>query len=209
MILNTEELVRISLSKGLSMDELIALLLIYNASPQYKEYLISLGWNITIVYTLMEKGYVIQTTIPLKDAELSCNIKKVKELFNTEEDIIDWRVEIKSPTDNIKEFKQWCETWNQKWKGIKSNYGLVKGDSRSVIDKMSKFIKTFKHSQQTILDATDYYLNQQKTNNNYYYCMDSGNFISHRDKGSTLNKYCEMIKDGAVLVEEDWTKNAV
>jgi hypothetical protein len=201
MKLNIDKFMEICTNKKLTPRELICLILVHNNNSNYKKYLLESNEDLTYIYDLMRDGYLLEFN-SLYDTELKTNNIKMRELLGDE--LVELELEFKSPTEKVNEFNNWVTQWNNKWKGIKSNYGLVKGDTRSVIDKMTKFIKTYKYTQEQIDLATDAYLEQQKNGNNYYYCMDSGNFILHRDKGSTLAKYCEQVKDGVKSTVTDY-----
>ena len=85
--------------------------------------------------------------------------------------------------------------WFDKWydlfpEGVKNMGKPIKQDKGLCERKMKAFIIKYGYHPEVIIKATEQYLNERAAQN-YAFTMLSGNFISHREKGSLLAELCE------------------
>jgi len=86
-------------------------------------------------------------------------------------------------------------------KGLKSGGYLVKSSLKDIKDKLKKFQKDYKYSDEVIIKGTKTYITEMQKNG-YAYMMLAKYFILKQDKGSTLADYCEMVENNEIPDEE-------
>ena len=173
MELNIEYLLKAK-DEGLSTDDYINLLLIYN--KQYDKVYIQLNNSIHAKF-LEQEGFI-------------------KILGNSLEDIVIREKFIKFvppiSTNKAKEVKVWFDEWfNLFQEGQKAGSGMyIRSDQHDALDKMVRFVTKYKYSKETIIEATKEYLRKQKLDG-YKFCSTANYLIFKQGRGSLLAAECE------------------
>jgi hypothetical protein len=80
--------------------------------------------------------------------------------------------------------------------GIKSGGFYVKSSKRDLDNKLKKFVKEYKYTQETILEATKCYVEESAIKGYAY--MKVANYFIYKNNESMLASACEAVKDGGV-----------
>jgi hypothetical protein len=84
-------------------------------------------------------------------------------------------------------------------KGVKSGGKLVRSSSADIADKLRKFFKKHKYTQEQVLEATKRYLNEFRRKDWAY--MQAAVYFIEKDGSSTLAAECDNLRDGSVEPE--------
>lgn len=91
-------------------------------------------------------------------------------------------------------------------KGIRTGGYLVRADEAGVAEKMRKFVKTHKYTEDEILAATRRYLNERRAEG--WKFVKTASYFIYKDGQSALAAFCEQSKEGEYgESESDWTRN--
>lgn len=107
-----------------------------------------------------------------------------------------------------KEFKkESIQDWIEDWRNLfpKRNVtGLpyhVTGDKNACIKRMQRFIIDYSFDKEIIIEATKFYLEEQRQRN-WNYTLKAHKFIQS-ENGSVLSEYCELVSDGESSIGDE------
>lgn len=165
----------------LTMDDFIAMSLLFY---QYDIESFQLGLGVN--WDMLEKhGYVKQTDddIILRD--------KGTRLFGTSADTL---------LDFVRKYRDLFP------KGVRTGGYLVRADEAGVAEKMRKFLKVHKYTEEEILEATRRYVEERRQDGWKY--MKTASYFIYKDGQSALASFCEQSKEGEYGESDtDWTRN--
>lgn len=98
-------------------------------------------------------------------------------------------------------FDSFCEKFYEMFpKGVKSGGYPVRSGIEGVKSKLKKFVKQYKHyDYETIIKATKNYINECERNGFQY--MKTAQYFIFKDDTSTLESYCEKVKNGEDVLD--------
>lgn len=99
------------------------------------------------------------------------------------------------PMPGVGDLEGFCAKYRLLWpSGIKSGNLYVRSGISTIMGKMRLFRKKFPHyTEEIILTATQRYIDECRRENYQY--MKTAEYFIFKNDGSTLETYCELIKD--------------
>lgn len=89
----------------------------------------------------------------------------------------------------------WIDKWLEIFPDVKSGGKKVRQDPELCARKMKTFITKYGYTPEQIMKATKNYV-EERALHGYAFMMLSGNFVSHREKGSLLLEHCQELEKG-------------
>jgi len=186
MELNIEYLLKAK-EEGLSTDDYINLLLIYN--KEYDKVYLQLDNSIHAKF-LQQEGWIKILGESLEDIV-------IRERF------INFIPQ--NSTTKAKEVRIWFNEWFDLFQeGQKSGSGMyIRSDKIDALEKMVRFITKYKYSKETIIEATKEYLRKQRLDG-FKFCSTANYLIFKQGRGSLLAAECENYNK-QIEIKSMWT----
>ena len=139
------------------------------------------------IFHLILKGYLTGGN-PKNRYAINFEKSSIIGIFTKEENPIEESEDVLTWEQFVKEFR---ETFPA---GQKSGGFYVRSSERDISNKLKKFVKEYKFSQDTILEATQCYV-EESARRGYLY-MKVANYFIYKDNTSMLAGACEALEEG-------------